>query len=316
MKMRAAVIVEPRKFVVEDREIGCGPDEILVKTEGCGLCTSEIPIWTGQKPQYPNVMGHEGWGVVVEKGKNISGRVQVGDRVSGLGQHSFAEYFTQPEWCTMVLKKELAARCVPGEPYYCVNNVIRAAAPTIGDCLVLIGMGPMGQWALQGLRSPILQAAIAIDVDDDKLKMAREYGATHTVNSKKEDAVARVFEISGGRGADVVVEGTGVKPGMDLAVQCLRRGPRPRLVVMSFFKHPIEVDLGKLCGVSAEIVCAHPGITVDRPDHVRRTEVMINNGVFQADHLVTHRFGLEEMEKAFTMLVDRPAGFNKGIVAP
>ena len=316
MKFRQAVLVAPRRFEISDAEVSLPDDHILVKLQGSGMCTSELPLWTGQKADYPSVLGHEGWGVVVDKGKNVSGRVKAGDRVTGLPMKCFAEYFMQPEWCTMVLQPGLKQECVLGEPYYCVNNVVRAAHPVIGDALVVIGLGPMGQWTVQALASRALHSLIAVDIEDRKLQMALEAGATHAVNSKSCDPLETIKKITGGRMADVVVEGTGAKPGMDLAVNVLRRGPRPRLVVMSFFKKPIEIDITRLCGVSAEVIHAHPGITADRPDHCRRTEIMINNGVFKSDHLVTHRYPLDRINEGFQALENRPDGYVKGIVTP
>jgi len=314
MRTRQAVLTGPRNIEFREAEIVLPDDHVLVQMEGTGLCTSELPQWTGRKPDYPMVPGHEGWGVVVDKGKAVSGRIKPGDRVTGLPMRCCADYFTQPEWCTMVLRPDLGQQCVPGEPYYCVNNVVRAAHPTVGDCLVIVGLGPMGQWALQGLAATTLHALVAIDVDPRKLELATAAGATHTVNSAQCDAVETVRAITGGRMADVVVEGTGAKAGMDLSVKLLRKGPRPRLVVMSFFAGPIEMDISHLCGVSAEIICAHPGIVSDRPDHCRRTEIMINRGVFTADHLVTHRFRLEDTAAGYAALETRPAGLIKAVV--
>lgn len=316
MRTRQAVMVGPRKIEIREADIVLPDDQVLVKMEGTGLCTSELPSWTGtgQQPFSPFVPGHEGWGVVVDKGRAVSGRIKVGDRVTGLPMQCCADYFTQPEWCTMVLRPDLGQECVLGEPYYCVNNVVRAAHPTVGDCLVLVGLGPMGQWALQALAAPTLHSVVAVDVDPAKLELARAAGATHTVNPAQGDAVEAVRAITGGRLADVVVEGTGARAGMDMAVKLLRNGPRPRLVVMSFFKGPIEIDIHRLCGVSAEVIHAHPGIVADRPDHCRRTEIMINRGVFKADHLVTHRFRLEDTAAGYAALEKRPAGLIKAVV--
>jgi threonine dehydrogenase-like Zn-dependent dehydrogenase len=310
------VLVEKGRFEIEDVEFTFGDEEVLVKGGGSGLCTSELPAWSGDKPDYPRAMGHEGWGVVVDKGRNVSDRIATGDRVSGLPMKCYADYFVQAEWCTMRLEPSVQEQCILGEPYYCVNNVVRAAHPDIGDALAIVGLGPMGQWALQALQSPVLQSVIAVDVDDAKLEIAKAYGATHAVNPKNEDAVDTIRKITNGRMADVVVEGTGAKAGVELAAQALRPGKRPRLVIMSFFKEPIEVNLTKLCAVAAEIICAHPGLPTDRPDHVRRTEIMINHGVFKSDHLITHRFKLEDINRAFEALASRGEGYIKGIVVP
>ena len=318
MKTRQAVLVEPRHFEIRDADVAPAADEVLVKTEGCGMCTSELWGWLGIKGRYPMGMGHEGYGEVVEVGRDVE-RVRVGDRVTGLGLRSYADYFTQSEGYTMVLRPDLGQRHVMGEPMYCVNNVVRAACPTIGDCLVLVGLGPMGQWALQALASPTLLAAVAVDIEDAKLEAATLSGATHTINPTREDPVERLAEITGGRMADVIVEGSGVQAGVKTAIKLLGRGC-PRLVIMSSFKHPVEVDILKLCGVAAEVIHAHPGIrrTIeDRVDHCRRTEVLINHGVFETDRLVTHQYPLEEVQPAFESFAsERPPGYVKGLIVP
>jgi len=315
MKVKQAVLIAPKRFEIREGDVGVSDNEVLVKMEGCGLCTSEMPEWLGINKPYPVVMGHEGWGTVVEKGKSVTARIKVGDRVTGLGQHCFAEYFKQTEGYTMVVKPGVKDKSLLGEPYYCVSNVIRAANPIPGDTLALVGMGPMGQWALQGLASPTLQHVIAVDIDDKKLEFARKSGATHVVNSSKTDPVKAVSDITGGRMADVVIEGTGAKAGMDIAVKLLRPA-NPRLVVMSFFKSAIEVDMNRFCQVAAEIIVAHPSITKDRIDHTRRTEIMINNGIFRSDHLVTHRFKLDDIQEAFEVFESRPVDFVKGVIVP
>lgn len=315
MKTRQAVLVEPRHYEIRETEVAPGDNEVLVKTEGCGMCTSELWGWMGIKGNYPAAMGHEGYGVVVELGGAVS-RVKVGDRVTGLGMRSYADYFTQPEGYTMVLRPDLDQKHVPGESLYCVHNVVRAAHPTVGDCLVIVGVGPMGQWALQALAGPTLMAAIAIDLEDNKLEAASAHGATHTINPAREDPVERLREITGGRLADVIVEGTGAQAGVELAIKLLRPG-NPRLVIMSSFKYPIEIDILQLCGVAAEVIHAHPGIRRDREDGVRRTEVLINNGVFKTDHLITHRYPLEDIQAAFELFENnRPEGYIKGTVVP
>ncbi len=69
-----------------------------------------------------------------------------------------------------------------------------------------------------------------------------------------------------------------------------------------------------LCAKAVEMIHAHPGICMDREDGVRRTEVLINHGVFKTDRLISHRFPLEGIQNAFETFETRPAGYLKGIV--
>ena len=79
-----------------------------------------------------------------------------------------------------------------------------------GDSVAVIGCGGVGDAAIEGSRLAGASPIIAVDVDDRKLELARRFGATHTINSSKEDPVERIRELTGGNGADVVIEAVGL----------------------------------------------------------------------------------------------------------
>jgi S-(hydroxymethyl)mycothiol dehydrogenase len=79
----------------------------------------------------------------------------------------------------------------------------------LGDSVAVIGCGGVGNAAIAGSRVAGATTIIGVDVDDRKLGWARDFGATHTVNAATEDVVARIRELTGGFGADVVVEAVG-----------------------------------------------------------------------------------------------------------
>jgi len=313
MKTRRGVLVEPGRFEIQEADVAAGAGQFLVEMAGCGLCTWELNHWAGRLGACPQPLGHEAWGVVVEVGPDTSGRVQVGDRVTGLAGKAFADYYVMPETHTMRLRSDLDQQCVPGEPLYCIHNVVRAAHPEIGDAVAVVGCGPMGLWSVQALAQPALMALVAVDIDEKKLALARTYGATHTINPTETDAAAALKEITGDRGADVVVEATGAEAGMDLAINLLRPR-RARLVVCSSFKGPIQVNVPALLAKAADVFHAHPGICRDVPDGCRRTGILINNGVFKIDALVSHRWPLERITEAFQSMEQRAAGYMKGII--
>jgi threonine dehydrogenase-like Zn-dependent dehydrogenase len=312
MKTRQATLVQPGRFEIREAEIAPGDTDLLVEMEGCGLCTWELNHFAGTIGGCPQVLGHEAWGRIVGRGAKAPAEFAVGDRVTGLACGCFADYYVMPAAEAIRLRPDLDQQCVPGEPLYCVQNVLVAANPLAGDAVAVVGCGPMGLWALQGLRRS-LQSLIAVDVDDRKLALAASFGATHTVNPAREDAEARILAITAGRGVDVAVEGTGGKAGVDLAVKVLR-GRNPRLVVMSSFKGPIEIDIPMLCSKAVEVIYAHPGIAKNVADGVRRTGILINNGTFRIDPLVSHRFKLDGIQGAFESMKSRPDGYMKGIV--
>ena len=315
MKTRQATLVEPGRFEIRDADVAPGPGQFLVKMAGCGLCTWELNHWAGRLGTCPQALGHEAWGQVVEAGPGTTGRVKVGDRVTGLASKCFSDYYVMPESHTMLLHSDKVPQAVPGEPLYCVHNVVRAAHPEIGDAVAIVGCGPMGLWSLQALVNRTLQSIIAVDVDDAKCKLAAEYGATHTINPKTADVNETVKEITRGRMADVAVEATGAAAGMQTAIELLR-GRRPKLVMCSSFKGPITVDVPKLLGKAVDVYHAHPGICQNVEDGCRRTEILINNGVFIVDPLISHRWPIEKINEAFKTMEGRGAGYMKGIVVP
>ncbi len=315
MKTRQAVLVRPGHFEVREADVEPGPGEVLVRMEATGLCMSELFSWRGPADQGEIVLGHEGYGTVVKAGPGTTGRLEGGDRVTGLPGRCFAEYFVAPEAETMKVRHDLDQKIMLGEPLYCIHNVVRAAHPEIGDSVAMVGCGPMGQWVIQGLASRTLQALVAVDIDDSKLAMAKKFGATHTINPKNGNAIEQMKEITHGRLCDVVVEGTGGEAGVKVAIDLLRY-KRPRLVIMSGYKKPVTLDMHLLGTKAVELLGAHPGICKDKLDGIRRTETLINNGVFKVDPLVTHRFKLTELNEAFTALESHPAGYLKGVVVP
>jgi threonine dehydrogenase-like Zn-dependent dehydrogenase len=315
MKSRRAILVKPGKFELDEVSVTAGPGQVLVKTEGCGLCNWELNHWLGHIWPCPQALGHEGYGTVAEVGPGVSDAIKPGMRVTGLGSECFADYFVIPEAGIMALKPGLDQKHVPGEPLYCVVNVLRTAQPSVGDCVAVVGCGPMGLWAIQGLAARTLQCLIAIDIDPAKLALASRFGATHTINSSVTDAVEAVRAITAGHMIDVAVEGTG-GPGVNLCIGLLRPN-NPRLIIMSSFKKALEVDMVGMVDKSIDMIVAHPGRSVrEKPEITRRTAVLINNGIFKTDVLISHTFPLARINDAFTALEKKPAGFLKGVVVP
>lgn len=319
MKIKQAVLAEPGRFTFREIEQEPLANQIVVKVASCGLCNWELNHWKGLivKPVgYPFPLGHEFAGEVVQVGASVT-KFKVGDKVSGLGVGSaFADYVVAESAKCVKLPADTDTKYVLGEPLKCIVTVLEACAPKIGDYGVIIGCGPMGQWCVQGLSGNLLAGLIVVDIDDAKLELAKSYGATHTINSKKEDAVARIREITGGHMADFVVEGTGVPQLLNGAMDYLKRG-RGRLIVMSAYESMSDnFDFRKAVALSVDIFVPHPAHSLNEADDMRRACDMISKGVFQVKPLVTHEYKLSEIQRAFEELEHKPAGFMKGLVYP
>ncbi|NMA65202.1 MAG: zinc-binding dehydrogenase [Clostridiaceae bacterium] len=291
---------------------------MLVKVGGCGLCNWELNHWKGLIGPNPQPLGHEWAGEVVQLGEDVEG-FEIGDLVSGesVGMTGFSEYLIANAKGCFKLDKSVDTQTALVEPLQCVVTVLNAAAPEAGDYGIIQGCGPMGLWCVQALSGNFQSGLIAVDIDDYKLELAQKYGATHTINSSKTDVKERIAEITKGHMADFVIEGTGIPALLNNAVPYLRRNGRGRLVLMSSHEEPCkEFDFREAIERSIEIRVAHPAYQLKPQDNLRRAIEFINRGVFKMDEIITHKFTLDEIQKAFETLENRPSDFIKGVVVP
>ena len=320
MKFRRAMLIEPYKFDIFEVDEEPGPGQVLLKITGCGLCNWEVGFFRGELnfQGYPHKLGHEFSGEVVALGPGCS-KLKIGDKVSALdrGFGGFAEYRVTSELVCEKLEDHIDPRYAMGEPQKCVVTVIRATKPEFGDYGVVQGCGPMGMWCIQGMAGNLLAGLIAVDIDDEKLAMAKNFGATHTINSKTENVVEKIKEITKGHMADFVIEGTGVPALLDSAQDMLKAGRGSRLVLMSSH-HGVckEFDFRKAVDRGLQIIAAHPPFSENDKDDFERAVNMINKGIFKNEEIITHEFSLDEIQKAFETLNQKPADFMKGIVLP
>jgi L-iditol 2-dehydrogenase len=231
-KMRVAVITDIRQ--VELREVPVpepSAGEILVKTQACGICTWEQRTYTGQdhETRRPFAGGHEFSGIVSALGPKTKTDLKVGDRVSvgpqpyglhnldrynmdyaGLwGPMGLAEYKAIPVGRAYKLAANLPFEegCFT-EPLACAIHAANKFEVKLGDDVVVIGAGPMGM--LNMLVNKRRGARVIVsDIDKARTEYAAELGADATVNPKAEDAIARVKELTDGKGANIVIVAIG-----------------------------------------------------------------------------------------------------------
>ena len=322
MKTKRAFLYQPHDLRVEQIDITCGDDQVMVKVASCGLCTWELNHWGGKihTDRYPYSLGHEFAGTVVEVGKNVT-KFRVGDKVASLcpfpNYQGFSEYAVCELDRTFLLADHVDPKYVLGEPLKCVVTVLEATAPQPGDYGVIQGCGPMGLWCIQALSGGYLAGLIAIDIDDEKLAIAKSFGATATINSRKEDVLARLAELTGGRLADFAIEGTGIPALLNKAQDYLRKNGRGRLILMSSHEDSCsDFDFRKAISKGISIHVPHPPYSNNALEDMRRAVALINNGTFRIQPVITHEFRLDDIMQAFDSLEHHPAGYLKGIVCP
>ena len=320
MKYKRALLVEPGRFEIHTVDESINDDEVMVQIASCGLCNWELNFWKGYLNfmGYPHALGHEFAGYITEVGKNVSG-YQIGDKVSCFlrGFGGFGEYKAVAASKVLKLEDHVDPKYTLGEPQKCVVTVLRSTKPEAGDYGIILGCGPMGLWCIQGLCGNYLAGLIAIDIDDHKLEMAKCFGADCTINTATEDVQQRIAEITKGRMADWVIEGTGIPALLNEGQKYLKMSGRGKLILMS--SHEVacrEFDFRHAVDRSLDIIVAHPGHSEDELDDFRRAVTAINKGTLKNKELVTHEFKLSDINKAFECLENKPNDFLKGIVVP
>jgi L-iditol 2-dehydrogenase len=263
---------------------------------------------------YPWYPGHEVSGIVERVGDAAQTPVP-GDRVAiWVTTRGFAEYVAvNSAHCFDAggVPLELAL----GEPLACALNAVELADPALGDDVVIVGAGFMGHLVHQlvNLRGP--QQVIVADTRDDALKRAEQLGAARVVNVTRESLVDAVREATGGSGADVSFEFTGVQAPLDILGDVTRMSGT---IVLGGYHQggPRGIPLAKWNWMAFRIVNAHFREPSTILHGMERGMRLLRWGRISPDGLVTHRYPIDEIDAAFQAALDKPEGFVKATVTP
>lgn len=264
--MKALVLKEYKQLEVASvPDPDVGPEEVLVRVKACGICGSDVHGYDGHTGRRipPLIMGHEASGVIAEVGSHVK-QFRPGDRVTfdstvycgqcfycrrgninlcdnrnvlgvSCGEYrrhgAFAEFVAVPQHIVYKLPDNLTfEQAALIEAVSIAFHATNRTPMKLGDSVVVVGAGMIGQLVIQTLRQAGCGRLIAIDLDDSKLKMARELGADHGINAKSPDLTAQVLELTEGRGADLSFEVVGASAAFNTAVTSVRKGGAVTLV--------------------------------------------------------------------------------------
>ncbi len=313
------------------------PGQVLVSVHFSGLCHSQLNEITGLKGDdkfLPHTLGHEGSGIIEAVGSGVT-KVEPGDSVvltwikaSGMDVPT-SKYFRLNGDCVnsgaiatfltravisenrvvKIPKKmplDLAALlgCAISTGMGTVKNI---SQPKKGDSFAVYGIGGVGLAALHAAAILGANPVIAIDVSAEKLKKARDFGATHLIDANKADVIKSIMEITSGNGVDHAVECAGISESMENAFRCVRNNGGQALIVGNLPKNgKITIDPFMLiCG--KRIAGSWGGGTEpdkDIPEYVK----MHLEGKLKLAMMITHQFKLHEINEAFDMLKSGNAG--------
>ena len=167
-----------------------------------------------------------------------------------------------------------------------------------GDSVAVFGCGGVGDAAIEGSRLAGASTIIAVDVDDRKLKWAKKFGATHTINSAGEDAVERIKEITGGNGVDVAIEAVGLPQTYEQAFYARDLAGTVVLVGVPTPDMTIELPLLEVFGRGGSLKSSWYGDTLPERDFPMLIDLYLQ-GRLNLDGFVSEKIGLADVEEAF-----------------
>ncbi|MCC6682044.1 MAG: alcohol dehydrogenase catalytic domain-containing protein [Phycisphaeraceae bacterium] len=312
-----------------------GEGEVLLKVAACGICGTDVHIRDDEFPYWPPVIiGHEFSGTISQLGPNVD-RFKVGDRVVGephtkacghcylcrTGNIQICPEKRSPGWgidgamTEYLVMPEKLLHTIPDaidditaaviEPTAnAVHDVLERATIEPGDLAVVIGPGPIGLLAAMAARAGGARDVIVIGADVDKplrLPKARELGF-YAVNVQKDKPLELVQKLSGGIGADIVIECSGSTAGIASTVELARKKGRICAIGLPD-NRPLMFPYSQAAFKVLDVFfCLSTSYTSwDKSIH------LVASGQLPAGKVVTHRVPLLEWERAFELIDTRAA---------
>jgi len=343
--MKALVLEEYNKLVYRDvDEPQPASGEVLIQVKACGICGSDVHGMDGStgRRQPPIIMGHEASGIIVKTGEGVT-RWKEGDRVTfdstvyplndwftlkgsynlsegrevvGVSPKefkrngAFAEYLTVPQHILHKIPDNVSfEQAAMVEPAAVATHAVRISGIKVGDSAVVIGSGMIGTFIVSMLKAAGTTPVIAVDIDDEKLKMAVKYGADMVINSTNQSVTEIVRSHTKGRGADFGFEVVGISATVGALIDSLRKGGTAVLVgnltpIIEFPLQKVVTSEIKVQGSCA--ICGEYEIVLD----------MIASGALRVDDMISAVAPLSEGAEWFRKLYHKEGNYNKVILVP
>lgn len=324
MKTTAAILVEQHQpLVLDEVELpSLSYGQVLVEIHVSRICGSQLGEIDGVKgpDRYlPHLLGHEGGGIVLEVGPEVR-HVKIGDRVvlhwrpgRGIecrppsygwrGRKANGGCITTFNRHAVISENRLTV--VPPDTDFEVCSLLADTLTTgfgvinndaqmrLGESVVIIGCGGIGLGVVLGAKLAGAHPIIVVDLHDHKLAKAREFGATHTLNSAQAAFPTAVREILAGGAPDVVVDGTGQPAVLEQAYALTAAAGR--LVIFGVMAHDRKLALNTLpLHFGRQLTGSHGGGSQPAED-IPRYLRMIHAGRFNPLGMVSHRIPLEQI---------------------
>tara|TARA_B100000963_G_scaffold119765_1_gene104321 strand:+ start:633 stop:1664 length:1032 start_codon:yes stop_codon:yes gene_type:complete len=343
--VKSLVLTEPKVLRIQESPTpDLAADEALIRVKACGICGSDVHGYDGSSGRRipPLIMGHEAAGVIEGMGAKVEG-FSLGDRVTfdstvycgeceyclegkvnlcdrrmvlgvSCGEYrrhgAFAEYVAVPSRILYKLPPSLPfEHAAMIEAVSVAVHAVGRVKFQPGDASVVVGAGMIGLLLVQAARAAGCDRVIAVDLDRDRLKLAKDLGATQSINPLESDTIETILGATAGQGVRVSFEVVGSTPTVETAIQATRKGGA--VVLVGNLAPQVEFPLQSV--VTREITlfgsCASAG------EYPKCIELM-DKGAIKVSPLISAQATLEEGVEWFDRLYAKEAGLMKVILQP
>ena len=340
--VRAAILYGVRDIRVgEVPKPSPGPGEVLVRVRACGICGTDVHFYKGEwRVKLPLIPGHEFSGVVEEVGEGVD--------VVGEGDHVVAEpnitcgecyYCRMSErnfFCTKLRALGVDVNgayaeyvCVPArnvyrvpddlpfeeaamvEPTACCIRGLDNVGVKVGDRVAVVGTGPIGLLMIQLVKMWGATKVYAMDLLDERLRVAEKLGADVTVNPLSEDPREVVMRDTGGVGVDVSIEAVGSVKAIETAFSLVRRGGRLLIFGVAPQDAVWQVRPFELYDKELTIVASYRS-----PYTFERAVEVASSRRLRLRPIISHIISLDEVPAMFRRIDRKEPGILKVIIKP
>lgn len=349
-KMRAVRLFAPKDIRCVEVDV---PEiekdtQVKIKVKCCGVCGSDIPrVMEKGTYHFPTTIGHEFSGEIVEVGTNLKKDLSVGDRVSVMpllpcgecqyckvGQSHLCDtydyYGSRRDGAMAEYIVVESANCLKlpsnvdfemgafTDPVSVGLHAVRKTRIEAGKSAAVFGLGAIGYITVQWLKALGCKTVIAVDVADEKLRMAKRLGATHGVNGMETDAVKAIRELTGGEGVDIAIEFAGSDITHVQAVACCKKNGEVVYGGITYkdVTFPNKVISSILRGELTIHGSWNSSINPLPINEWQSALDFMHTGQINVNPLITHRVRLEDCAQVFDMMYGRKEVFTKVLFKP
>jgi threonine dehydrogenase-like Zn-dependent dehydrogenase len=312
-------------------------EEVLLRISHVGFCGGDLNGFKGlfELQEYPNILGHEVGGTVAEKGKHVPENIKIGSKATiypyqhcgkcvacrkgrinacqdnktmGVRRPGAMTEYIAINWrhlhCSEKLTlKELALV----EPLTVGFHAVSRGRVSAEDTVAVMGCGMVGLGAVASAVNR-KSKVIAIDVDDNKLEIAKKIGVSYTINPAKEDLYSRLELITNGDGPDVIIEAVGNAQTYTIAVEEVAY--TGRVVCIGYAKQPATFNTGLFVRKEIEILGSR-NCTTEFPEVISYLEL----GTFPVDEVISKTVDIHHAGAALSDWAKHAAGITKIMVS-